>query len=53
MECPRKKTTNVILPSKNYIFSFQFQRYVITKRGTSVLHEVFAMGTSSRGSEIH
>jgi hypothetical protein len=53
MEAPKKKVANVFLPSKCYIFSLQFQKYVTTKRSTSLLHEVFAMGASSRGTKQH
>jgi len=53
MEAPEKKVANVFLPSKCYIFSFQFQRYATMRRNTSMLHEVFAMGTSSRGTKRH
>jgi hypothetical protein len=36
MEGPIRKATNVLLPSKCYIFSLQFQRYVTMRIGTSI-----------------
>jgi hypothetical protein len=53
MEGPKKKVANVLLPSKHYIFFVQFQKYVTMRRSTLMLQEVFAMGTSSKGTKLH
>jgi hypothetical protein len=49
----QKKGCQCVFIIKRYIFSLQFQRYATTRRGTTMLHEVFAMGTSSRGTKLH